>query len=114
MRYAIVVYDSEAGMEARKDPQYVAAYGAYVKALMEAGVWLGGAGLVSASSATTLRMRDGKRVVQDGPYADTKEELGGFLLIEVPNLDKALEWAARCPSAATGTIEVRPALPPVA
>jgi len=113
MRYAIVVYDSEAGMEARKDPQYVAAYGAYVKALMEAGVWLGGAGLVSANSATTLRMRDGKRVVQDGPYADTKEELGGFLLIEVPNLDKALEWAARCPSAATGTIEVRPALPPV-
>lgn len=114
MRYAIVVYDSEAGMAARKDPEYVAAYAAYVKALMEAGVWLGGAGLASASSATTLRLKDGKRLVQDGPYADTKEELGGFLLIDVPDLDKALEWAARCPSAATGTIEVRAALPPVA
>lgn len=113
MRYAIVVYDSEAGMEARKEPQFVAAYAAYVKALSEAGVLLAGAGLVSAATATTLRMKDGKRLVQDGPYADTKEELGGFLLIDVPDLDKALEWAARCPSAATGVIEVRAALPPV-
>lgn len=113
MRYAIAVYESEAGMEARKDPEYVAAYAAYVTALVEAGVWRGGAGLMSAGTATTLRMKDGKRLVQDGPYADTKEELGGFLLIEVPDLDKALEWAARCPSAATGVIEVRAALPPV-
>lgn len=113
MRYAIAVYESEAGMEARKDPEYVAAYGAYVRALAEAGILLGGAGLVSASSATTLRMKDGKRLVQDGPYADTKEELGGFFLIEVPDLDKALQWAARCPSAATGVIEVRATLPPV-
>ena len=113
MRYAIAVYDSEAGMAARRDPEYVAAYAAYVRALTEAGVWLGGAGLVSARTATTLRMKDGKRVVEDGPYADTKEELGGFFLIEVPDLDKALEWAARCPSAATGVIEVRATLPPV-
>jgi len=113
MRYAIAVYDSEAGMAARRDPEYVAAYAAYVRALIEAGVWLGGAGLVSARTATTLRMKDGKRVVEDGPYADTKEELGGFFLIEVPDLDKALEWAARCPSAATGVIEVRATLPPV-
>jgi hypothetical protein len=114
MRYAIVVYDSEAGMEARNDPQYTAAYAAYVRALSEAGVLLAGAGLASAGTATTLRMKDGKRLVQDGPYADTKEELGGFLLIEAPDLDKAIEWAARCPSLATGVIEVRPALPPVA
>jgi hypothetical protein len=114
MRYVIAVYESEAGMEARKDPDYVAAYAAYVRALSEAGVWLGGAGLVSASNAATLRMKDGKRHVQDGPYADTKEELGGFFLIEAPDLDSALEWAARCPSAATGVIEVRAALPPVA
>ena len=113
MRYAIAVYESEAGMEARKDPEYVAAYAAYLKALSEAGVLLGGAGLESASTATTLRMKGGKRLVQDGPYADTKEELGGFLLIEVPDLDRALEWAARCPSAATGVIEVRATLPPV-
>jgi hypothetical protein len=113
MRYAIVVYESPAGMQARKDPEYHAAYAAYVRALTEAGVRIAGAGLQSADTATTLRMQDGKRVVQDGPYADTKEELGGFFLIEVPNLDKALEWAARCPSMATGVVEVRPALPPM-
>jgi hypothetical protein len=113
MRYAIVVYESEAGMEARRDPAYQAAYAAYLKALSDAGVRIAGAGLESAATATTLRMRDGKRLVQDGPYADTKEELGGFLLIEVPDLDRALEWAARCPSLETGVIEVRPAFPPV-
>ena len=58
-------------------------------------------------------MQNGKRLVQDGPYADTKEELGGFLLIDVPDLDKAIEWAARCPSMETGVVEVRPALPAV-
>ena len=113
MRYAILVYESEAGMEARKDPEYKAAYASYVRALSEAGVRLAGAGLPTASMATTLRMKDGKRLVQDGPYADTKEELGGFFLIEAPDLDKAIEWAARCPSLATGVIEVRPALPPL-
>jgi hypothetical protein len=113
MRYAIVVYESEAGMQARNDPEFQAAYVAYVKALSEAGVRIAGAGLTAASTATTLRMKDGKRLVQDGPYADTKEELGGFFLIEAPDLDKAIAWAARCPSLATGVIEVRPALPPL-
>jgi hypothetical protein len=113
VRYAIVVYESEAGIQARNDPEYVAAYAAYVRALSEAGVRIAGAGLATASTATTLRMKDGKRLVQDGPYADTKEELGGFFLIEAPDLDKAIEWAARCPSLATGVIEVRPALPPL-
>jgi hypothetical protein len=56
-------------------------------------------------------MKDGKRRVQDGPYADTKEQLGGFILLELPSLDAALEWAARCPSAAGGAIEVRPLAP---
>jgi hypothetical protein len=59
---------------------------------------------------TTLRQRDGKRQVQDGPYADTKEQLGGFYEIDVPDLDTALDWAARCPAAATGAVEVRPNL----
>jgi hypothetical protein len=113
MRYAIVVYESQAGLEARSDPEYRGAYAAYVKALAEAGVLAAGAGLEPATTATTLRLQDGKRQVQDGPYADTKEELGGFFLIEVPDLDKALEWAARCPSLATGVVEVRPALPPL-
>jgi hypothetical protein len=113
MRYAILVYESPAAIEARKDPAFRAAYGAYVRALDEAGVRVAGAGLESATTATTLRVREGKRLVQDGPYADTKEELGGFLLIEVPNLDKAIEWAARCPSTEMGASEIRPALAPV-
>lgn len=113
MRYAIIVYDAPAGMEARKDPEYQAAYAAYLKALVDAGVWLAGAGLHSKDTATTIRLQGGQRLVQDGPYADTKEELAGFLLIDVPDLDKAMEWALRCPSAETGVIEVRPALPPV-
>jgi hypothetical protein len=110
MRYAIVIYEN---MEMRKDPEYRAAYGAYVKALADAGVWIAGAGLHGAETATTLRMQNGKRLVQDGPYADTKEELGGIALIEVPDLDKAIEWAARCPSMETGAVEVRPVIPPV-
>ena len=61
-----------------------------------------------------MRIRDGKRIVQDGPFADTKEQLGGYFVIEVPDLDAALEWAARAPSAACASVEVRPVLPPMA
>jgi hypothetical protein len=114
MRYAIVVYESPAALEQRKDPEYQAAYSAYLKALAESGVLVSGVGLHSKDTATTIRLQGGKRLVQDGPYADTKEELAGFLLIDVPDLDKAIEWAARCPSLEAGVIEVRPALPPVA
>lgn len=114
MRYAILVHESEASLAARKDPEFVAAYSAYLKALADAGVTIAGVGLQPATTATTVRLSEGKRVVQDGPYSDTKEELGGFLLIEVPDLDKALEWAARCPVLSQGgATEVRPALPPV-
>jgi len=111
MQYAIVVYESPLALEARRQPEFRAAYTAYLRALSEAGVLLAGAGLQPAVTATTVRILDGKRQVQDGPYADTKEELGGFLLIEVQDLDKALEWAARCPSLPNGVVEVRPALP---
>ena len=68
----------------------------------------------SCNTATTVRIRDGKRLVQDGPFADTKEQLGGYFVIEVPDLDAALEWAARAPSAACASVEVRPVLPPMA
>jgi hypothetical protein len=69
-----------------------------------------GNGLQQPGAAATLRLRDGQRLVQDGPYADTKEQLGGFYLIEAPDLDAALAWAARNPAAATGAVEVRPVL----
>ena len=111
MRYALLVYETEACVKARSDPEYQAAYRAYIKAIY-AGVAVGGSGLQdAATTATTYRLVGGERHIQDGPFADTKEQLAGFFLIDVPDLDKALEWAARCPSTARGGIvEVRPAL----
>jgi hypothetical protein len=117
MKYAILVHETEDEFAAREDAGraegYWAAWAAYGKALREAGVLEGGAGLMPPRDATTLRLRGGKRQVQDGPYADTKERFGGFYMIEVADLDKALEWAARCPAASTGSVEVRPVLPPM-
>ena len=114
MKYTILIYESDADFKTRTDAArkdtYWGAYRAYTVALREAGVMTGGAGLQPPHAGTTLRQRDGKRHVQDGPYADTKEQLGGFYEIEVPDLDKALEWAARGPAAATGVVEVRPNL----
>lgn len=83
-------------------------WGAYMGALNEAGVMRGGDALQPAYSATTVRLRDGGRHVQDGPMADSKEQLGGYVTIEVPDLDAALEWAARSPSSVRGATEVRP------
>lgn len=115
MQYAILIYENPASFSARTDPAQMGAYWggymAYNKVLEEAGVFAGGAGLLPPEAATTLRSAGNKRHVQDGPYADTKEQLGGFYLIEAPDLDGALEWAAKCPGAATGVIEVRPVLP---
>ena len=86
----------------------MAAWGAYTQALIDAGVMRGGNALKPSFTATTVRLRDGQREVQDGPYADTKEHLGGYYLIEVPDLNEALAWAARNPAASTGAVEVRP------
>ena len=116
MQYAILVYETPADLADRDDPTkattYWASYTAYSRSLVEAGVAAGGAGLHPPAMATTVRLRDGKRHVQDGPFADTKELLGGLFMIDVPDMSAALEWAARCPSAATGSVEVRPMLPP--
>jgi len=114
MRYAILVYETPDNFDRREDPERKAAYwGAfaeYSKALAEAGILTGRAGLLAPHAATTLRLAAGKRIVADGPYADTKEQLGGFFLIEVESLDAALDWAARCPAAQHGVVEVRPAV----
>jgi hypothetical protein len=111
MRYALLVYETQAGVNERQDAEYQAAYKAYITAIYEQGVAIGGSGLQGAATATTFRLVGGERQIQDGPFADTKEQLAGFFLIDVPDLDKALEWAARCPSTARGEIvEVRPAL----
>jgi hypothetical protein len=114
MKYTILIYENEADFRARTDDRqkdaYWGAYRAYTKALTDAGVMVGGAGLQPARLATTIRQHNGKRQVQDGPYAEAKEQLGGYYVIDVPDLDKALDWAARCPAASTGVVEVRPNL----
>lgn len=109
MKYALLVYQSQEAFD-RRDSASIAAGRAYGEALQAAGVLVGGAGLESPKSATTVTLRDGKRHVQDGPYAETKEYLAGIGIIDVPDLDAALEWAARHPAAAHSTIEVRPLL----
>ena len=111
MRYMLLIYGNEAAMASAPSEatyQMSAAYGAYTEALKKSGAWLGGDRLRSTQAATSVRMNDGKTNVLDGPYADTKEQLAGYYLIDVPDLDAALSWAAKCPGAATGTMEVRP------
>ncbi len=114
MQFALLIYDSPEQFAIRKnhhnDP-YLAAWRAYYKALVEANVYVAGDPLEVAETATTVRLRDGKPHVQDGPYADTKEQLAGFIILELPSIDAALEWAARCPGVSLGAVEVRPLAP---
>ncbi len=112
MQYILLIYEKPEDFARRPDPAgYVAAWRAWSKALFDSGVFVGGNPLEAPETATTVRQRDGKRLIQDGPYASTKEQLGGFTLLELPSLDAALEWAARCPAAAYGAVEVRPLAP---
>ncbi len=112
MQYMLLIYANEARMiEAMKSAsrtEMSPAYLAYTQALKEAGVWRGGERLQFTAQATTVRVADGKTEVLNGPYADTREQLGGYYLIDVPDLDAALGWAARCPGASNGSVEVRP------
>jgi hypothetical protein len=87
---------------------YMAEWAAYSQALVEAGALVGGEALEGPETASTVRVRDGKRVVTDGPFIESKEVVGGFYVIDVANLDEALEWAARIPNVHFGTVEVRP------
>ena len=112
MRYLLLIYSEE---PTGAPPQEVidtvmGEYWAYEKAVADAGVKLGGNALQGSPTATTVRVKGGERVVTDGPFAETREVLGGFYLIDVPDLDAALDWAARCPGAKYGSIEVRPVM----
>ena len=105
MQYLLMLYVSEAGwdkLSTAEQEQGVAAYAAYTEALTKASVLKGANRLNPSWSATTVRNANGKAQVQDGPYADSKEQLGGYYLIDVPDLDVALSWAARCPAAGHG------------
>ena len=116
MQYMLLFTETQAEIDCRNDPEkagpYWGAWSAYAGTVAQSGIMVSGAGLEPPSTATTLRIRDGKREVHDGPYAETKEMLGGFFVIDVPDLDKALEWAARSPAASWGAVEIRPCLPP--
>jgi hypothetical protein len=110
MQYMLLIATSEtveATMDQTTLSEIIAAYGPYTDAMIDAGVLVAGQRLRDSTTATTVSIRDGKTSVLDGPYADTKEQLGGFYIIEVPDLDTAISWAARCPSAHIGSIEVR-------
>lgn len=108
MKYALLVHQSQEHFDRRADGTAIAAGRAYGQALQAAGIFVGGAGLESPKNATTVSVRDGKRQVHDGPYAESKEFLAGVAIIDVPDLDVALEWAARHPAAAFASVEVRP------
>ncbi|MEO8807344.1 MAG: YciI family protein [Burkholderiaceae bacterium] len=111
MKYLLNIYASEAEEDALSPEatgQLMQAYGAYTEALVKAGVLQGGERLRPSKDAASVRVRNGKTEVLNGPYAETREQLGGYYLIDVADLDAALAWAARCPTSSYGTIEVRP------
>jgi len=113
MQYMLLIYQNEAGMaQAREQDitEMMGAYGAYTKAMQDAGVLVGGDRLDRSANGTTVRTENGKTKVLNGPYAEAKEQLGGYYIIEAKDLDAALSWAARCPNAQHGVMEVRPIL----
>ena len=113
MKYLLTIYNDESGFgEATPEQirQMMEAYGAFGMEIDEAGAHLAGEGLQPTATATTVRVRDGERLVTDGPFAETKEQLGGFYLLECKDLDEAIGWAAKIPGAQAGSVEVRPVM----
>jgi hypothetical protein len=111
MQYLLMLYVQEAGwnkLTPAQQEQGVGAYRAFTQTLNQAGILRAANRLQGSTSATTVRIANGKSQVLNGPYADSKEQLGGFYLIEVPDLDTALSWAARCPTVDHGVVEIRP------
>ncbi|MET0387101.1 MAG: YciI family protein [Polyangiales bacterium] len=112
MHYVMLIYEPAHKFDDRSQPtdhERWDAWRSYHRALQESGIYDGGEPLERPdTTATTIRVRGGERHVQDGPFADTKEQLGGFMIFNCPSLDVALEWAARCPAASYGAVEVRP------
>jgi hypothetical protein len=117
MQYMLMFTETEADRAKSKDPvksaDYWAGWNVFVDAIMKSGVVISGNALQHPELATTVRVRDGKRIVQDGPFADSKEQLSGYFIIDVPDLDTALDWAAKVPCAHYAAVEVRPVMPPM-
>ena len=114
MEYMILIYGDERAFgrigEAQLKAMY-AEYGTYTQELVKANIMRAGSELKPVATATTVRVRGGKVLSTDGPFAETKEQLGGYYLIDVPNLDEAVKWAGKCPGAKSGSVEVRPLNP---
>ena len=113
MRYLLSIYGDESGwndVTPEQGAQIMAAYEAFGREAREAGAFLSGEGLQPTATATTVRVRDGERLLTDGPFAETREQLGGYYLLECANLDEAIGWAAKIPGAAQGSVEVRPVM----
>jgi hypothetical protein len=107
MRFMMLIHHDEPALNAAPKELW-AEYGAFNAALEKAAGCSAGERLQPSAAATTVRQRDGKTDVLDGPYADTKEQFAGYFLIEAPSLDEAIAWAKRCPSSKYGSIEIRP------
>lgn len=111
MEYLLLIYEDEKVWQERDETDRASimeAYYAYTKSMQEADVYKGGNALQPIATATTVQVRSNERTTTDGPFAETKEQLGGYYLIDCANLDEAMDWAAKIPTSATGSIEVRP------
>jgi hypothetical protein len=111
MKYLCLIYDSEkqlAGMPKSESDAFMGEYFAFTEGIRQSGHYLGGNALQPVESATTVRVRNGKVSTTDGPFAETKEQLGGYYLIEARDLDDAVQVASKIPSARLGSVEVRP------
>jgi hypothetical protein len=113
MKYAFNIYvdESQRAAASEEDQQAMSqAYGVLTQEMEEKGVLVAGEGLYPTATATTVRVREGDRDVTDGPFAETKEALGGFYVLDVKDLDEAIEWAAKIPGSQIGSIEIRPVM----
>ena len=111
MRYMLLIYGDESGWgnlsEADQQTEMAKWY-AYTEEMQKAGVSTQGDALQPTATATSVRSKNGEPIVTDGPFAETKEQLGGYYLLDVADLDEAIKWAGKCPAAPTGTVELRP------
>jgi hypothetical protein len=113
MKYALTIYGDEAARESATEEERNAtsqAYGALTQEMESSGALLAGEGLYPTPTATTVRVRDGERSVTDGPFAETKEQLAGFYVLDCKDLDEAIDWAAKIPGAQGGSVEIRPVM----
>jgi hypothetical protein len=108
MRFMMLIHHDESTLTPAAYKELASEYGAFVEALAKAEGCAAGERLQSSTLATTVRQKDGKTDVLDGPYADTKEQLAGYFVVDVPSVDEAITWAKRCPSSKVGSIEIRP------